>query len=167
MDVPPIIKTLELDKICRVCLNIKKEMRPLFGELMADMLMDCTQIQVHTALLVFAESSLSYYFLFSWRWTIRMDGQIKFAYNVFIKLVDVMRLNLASLSPTHNFVSTLRVWQWLWRNRCKKSVCTTRPCTPTIVLRRHYSRQLPWPNSLIDKCRLVQLIQIDYIVVVF
>lgn len=47
-DLPPIIKTLELDKICRVCLNIKKEMRPLFGELMADMLMDCTQIQVNS-----------------------------------------------------------------------------------------------------------------------
>lgn len=47
MDVPPITKTLELDKICRVCLSIKKEMRPLFGtELLAEMLMNCTQIQV-------------------------------------------------------------------------------------------------------------------------
>lgn len=52
MDLPPIIKTLELDKICRVCLSIKKDMRPLFGELMADMLMDCTQIQVHIESLI-------------------------------------------------------------------------------------------------------------------
>lgn len=47
LDLPPISKTLELDKICRVCLNIKKEMRPLFSELMVEMLMDCTQIQVN------------------------------------------------------------------------------------------------------------------------
>lgn len=40
------VKTLELDKICRVCLTVKKDMRPLFGEMVAEMLMECTRIQV-------------------------------------------------------------------------------------------------------------------------
>lgn len=41
------VKTLELDKVCRVCLTIKKDMRPLYGEMIAEMLMDCTRIQVN------------------------------------------------------------------------------------------------------------------------
>lgn len=40
------MKNLELDKICRCCLTVKKEMRPLFGELIAEMLTDCIQIHV-------------------------------------------------------------------------------------------------------------------------
>lgn len=40
------VKTLELDKICRVCLTAKKDMRPLFGEMVAEMLMDCARIHV-------------------------------------------------------------------------------------------------------------------------
>lgn len=40
------IKTLELDKICRVCLTVKKDMRPLYGEMVAEMLMECARIQV-------------------------------------------------------------------------------------------------------------------------
>lgn len=41
------MKNLELDKICRVCLSIKKDMRPLFGnEMISDMLMDFARIQV-------------------------------------------------------------------------------------------------------------------------
>lgn len=47
MDLPTSIKTLELDKICRVCLTVKKDMRPLFGEMIADMLMECARIQVN------------------------------------------------------------------------------------------------------------------------
>lgn len=47
MELPVPIKTLELDKICRVCLTVKKDMRPLFGEMIADMLMECARIQVH------------------------------------------------------------------------------------------------------------------------
>lgn len=39
-------KSLDLDKICRVCLTIKKDMRPLFGEQVAEMLMECAKIQV-------------------------------------------------------------------------------------------------------------------------
>lgn len=42
------VKTLELDKVCRVCLTVKKDMRPLFGEMVAEMLMDCTRIQVNS-----------------------------------------------------------------------------------------------------------------------
>lgn len=34
------VKTLELDKVCRVCLTTKKEMRPLYGEMVAEMLME-------------------------------------------------------------------------------------------------------------------------------
>lgn len=41
------VKTLELDKVCRVCLTVKKDMRPLFGEMVAEMLMDFTRIQVN------------------------------------------------------------------------------------------------------------------------
>lgn len=40
------LKNLELDKICRICLAIKKEMRPLFGEMVAEMLMEIAKIQV-------------------------------------------------------------------------------------------------------------------------
>lgn len=40
------VKTLELDKICRVCLTAKKDMRPLFGEMVAEMLMECARIHV-------------------------------------------------------------------------------------------------------------------------
>lgn len=39
-------KTLELDKICRVCLTAKKDMRPLFGEMVAEMLMEFSQVEV-------------------------------------------------------------------------------------------------------------------------
>lgn len=46
MDNTSPIKTLELDKICRVCLTVKKDMRPLFGEMVSEMLMECTRIQV-------------------------------------------------------------------------------------------------------------------------
>lgn len=41
------VKTLELDKVCRVCLTIKKDMRPLFGEMVAEMLTECARIQVN------------------------------------------------------------------------------------------------------------------------
>lgn len=40
------MKNLELDKVCRCCLTVKKEMRPLFGESIAEMLTQCVQIQV-------------------------------------------------------------------------------------------------------------------------
>ncbi|XP_065087253.1 chorion transcription factor Cf2 isoform X2 [Ochlerotatus camptorhynchus] len=40
------LKNLELDKICRICLAIKKEMRPLFGEMVAEMLMEIAKIQI-------------------------------------------------------------------------------------------------------------------------
>lgn len=40
------MKTLELDKVCRVCLTTKKDMRPLFGEMVAEMLMEVARIQV-------------------------------------------------------------------------------------------------------------------------
>lgn len=40
------VKTLELDKVCRVCLSVKKDMRPLYGEMVAEMLMDFARIQV-------------------------------------------------------------------------------------------------------------------------
>lgn len=43
---PEAMKNLQLDKICRCCLTVKKEMRPLFGELIADMLTECAQVQV-------------------------------------------------------------------------------------------------------------------------
>ncbi|XP_055386117.1 zinc finger protein 813 [Condylostylus longicornis] len=39
-------KTYELDKICRVCLVEKKDMRPLFGELVADMLMEIARVEI-------------------------------------------------------------------------------------------------------------------------
>ncbi|XP_055535869.1 zinc finger and BTB domain-containing protein 49 [Wyeomyia smithii] len=41
-----IMKNLELDKICRICLAVKKEMRPLFGEMVAEMLMEIAKIQI-------------------------------------------------------------------------------------------------------------------------
>lgn len=40
------LKNVELDKICRVCLTPKKEMRPLFGELIADMLMEVANVSL-------------------------------------------------------------------------------------------------------------------------
>lgn len=39
-------KMLELDKICRVCLLAKKDMRPLHGEMISEMLMEFSGIQV-------------------------------------------------------------------------------------------------------------------------
>lgn len=44
------VKTLELDKVCRVCLTAKKDMRPLFGEMVAEMLMEFSQVQVNKSL---------------------------------------------------------------------------------------------------------------------
>uniref|UniRef100_A0A182J9R6 Protein krueppel n=1 Tax=Anopheles atroparvus TaxID=41427 RepID=A0A182J9R6_ANOAO len=41
-----IVKNIELDKICRICLVVKKEMRPLFGEMVAEMLMEIAKIQI-------------------------------------------------------------------------------------------------------------------------
>ncbi|XP_058464105.1 chorion transcription factor Cf2 [Malaya genurostris] len=41
-----LMKNLELDKICRICLAVKKEMRPLFGEMVAEMLMEIAKIQI-------------------------------------------------------------------------------------------------------------------------
>lgn len=46
MEVASTMRTLELDKICRVCLTVKKDMRPIFGEMVADMLMECARVQV-------------------------------------------------------------------------------------------------------------------------
>lgn len=47
MDAPPAtLRYLDLDKICRVCLTSKKDMRPLFGEMIADMLMEVSRVQV-------------------------------------------------------------------------------------------------------------------------
>ncbi|XP_058065225.1 zinc finger protein 181 [Anopheles bellator] len=43
---PVLIKNIELDKICRICLAVKKEMRPLFGEMVAEMLMEISKIQI-------------------------------------------------------------------------------------------------------------------------
>lgn len=40
------MKNLQLDKICRCCLTEKKEMRPLYGELIADMVSECFRISV-------------------------------------------------------------------------------------------------------------------------
>lgn len=40
------VKNIELDKICRICLVVKKEMRPLFGEMVAEMLMEIAKIQI-------------------------------------------------------------------------------------------------------------------------
>ncbi|XP_063696819.1 zinc finger protein SNAI2-like isoform X2 [Culicoides brevitarsis] len=40
------LKNIELDKICRLCLSKRKSMRPLFGELIVDMLMEITQVKV-------------------------------------------------------------------------------------------------------------------------
>lgn len=87
MDTGTQIKTLELDKICRVCLQVKKDMRPLFGEMIADMLMDCARIQVIS---IFVETSIflskhdEKYFLPN-RWTKLTDGRTKFAFSVFTK----------------------------------------------------------------------------------
>lgn len=46
MDNDSSNKTLELDKICRVCLLEKKDMRPLHGEMISEMLMEFARIQV-------------------------------------------------------------------------------------------------------------------------
>lgn len=32
MEQLSLMKNIELDKICRICLTVKKDMRPLFGE---------------------------------------------------------------------------------------------------------------------------------------
>lgn len=40
------VKNIELDKVCRVCLTIKKDMRPLFGEMVSEMLMEVARIEV-------------------------------------------------------------------------------------------------------------------------
>lgn len=57
------MKTLELDKVCRVCLTTKKDMRPLFGEMVAEMLMEVARIQVnchcYRATLVFCARTFS------------------------------------------------------------------------------------------------------------
>lgn len=45
METDPL-KNLELDKICRICLTAKKDMRPLFGEMVAEMLMEFSQIHL-------------------------------------------------------------------------------------------------------------------------
>lgn len=37
---------LKFDKICRACLQIKKDMRPLFEQLTATMLMGISKVQV-------------------------------------------------------------------------------------------------------------------------
>ncbi|XP_053676154.1 zinc finger protein 26 [Anopheles nili] len=42
----PLVRNIELDKICRICLVVKKEMRPLFGEMVAEMLMEIAKIQI-------------------------------------------------------------------------------------------------------------------------
>uniref|UniRef100_A0A1A9WIG6 Protein krueppel n=1 Tax=Glossina brevipalpis TaxID=37001 RepID=A0A1A9WIG6_9MUSC len=39
-------KVLELDKICRVCICERKDMRPLFSEKVAEMLMECASVNV-------------------------------------------------------------------------------------------------------------------------
>lgn len=46
MDDSDDFKTLELDKICRCCLTVKKEMRPLFGQLISKMITECVAIKV-------------------------------------------------------------------------------------------------------------------------
>lgn len=40
-------KVIDFDKVCRTCLSIKKDMRPLFEELIATLLMECTNIKVN------------------------------------------------------------------------------------------------------------------------
>uniref|UniRef100_A0A034VY30 basic-leucine zipper transcription factor A n=1 Tax=Bactrocera dorsalis TaxID=27457 RepID=A0A034VY30_BACDO len=39
-------KVLELDKICRVCIAERKDMRPLFSEKIAEMLMECATVNI-------------------------------------------------------------------------------------------------------------------------
>ncbi|KAH8316218.1 hypothetical protein KR067_002465 [Drosophila pandora] len=39
-------KDLNLDKICRLCISERKEMRPLFSEKVPEMLMDCTSVRI-------------------------------------------------------------------------------------------------------------------------
>ncbi|XP_053963911.1 zinc finger protein 853 [Anastrepha ludens] len=39
-------KVLELDKICRVCIAERKDMRPLFSEKIAEMLMECASVNI-------------------------------------------------------------------------------------------------------------------------
>ena len=41
-----LMKNVELDKICRICLQEKREMRPLFAEMISEMLMECVSIKV-------------------------------------------------------------------------------------------------------------------------
>lgn len=40
------LKNLNFEKICRACLEIKRDMRPLFEQLTATMLMDISKVQV-------------------------------------------------------------------------------------------------------------------------
>ncbi|ETN67340.1 hypothetical protein AND_000853 [Anopheles darlingi] len=46
---PVLVKNIELDKICRICLVVKKEMRPLFGEMVAEMLMEIAKIEIENS----------------------------------------------------------------------------------------------------------------------
>lgn len=62
------IKTLELDKICRVCLTVKKDMRPLFGEMISEMLMECARIQVRKEKDTFIHNVFC--FVYNWNWNI-------------------------------------------------------------------------------------------------
>jgi hypothetical protein len=40
------MKNVELDKICRICLTVKKDMRPLFGEMVAEMVQEISGFKV-------------------------------------------------------------------------------------------------------------------------
>lgn len=40
------LKNIELDKICRICLSKRPAMRPLFGQLIVDMLMEIAQVKI-------------------------------------------------------------------------------------------------------------------------
>lgn len=52
-------KPLKFDKICRACLEIKKDMRPLFDQLTATMLMGISKVQVRWQIIkIFWESIL-------------------------------------------------------------------------------------------------------------
>lgn len=57
------MRTLELDKICRACLTVKKDMKPLFGdgaELVAEMLMECARVQVRVVISQFILKTIVY-----------------------------------------------------------------------------------------------------------
>uniref|UniRef100_A0A336MRD5 CSON005779 protein n=1 Tax=Culicoides sonorensis TaxID=179676 RepID=A0A336MRD5_CULSO len=40
------LKNIELDKVCRICLSKRQSMRPLFGELIVDMLMEIAHVKI-------------------------------------------------------------------------------------------------------------------------